>query len=938
MSRKVWLIELIALFIIINSSIAGEDASKNLKLDTSVQVGGTGYNLQIGENLLRGNAEGSVINNLGKTQTSRSFGDLGKLNEDSGMISPGSEGQIVTDLDRHPGATYHKILDYEGHKENAYKVAVIGDSIAWGNGLSRDETYFTQVATSLRDTLKMPVEVTVYAHSGAKISNEVSLEAIGSRVSGIIPDANLNKGYPTLMDQAAKVSSDTDLILVSGGINDVGIMNVLNVNKPANGETGVYSLSEKSIKRPMTELLTYLLDKTEADTKIVVTGYYPIISSDSTIESQDQVVTIAAQSHEMARTGLANGLNINENNINEESRLAENSRAFYGASKDSLISAVDDANKEDNDRNRVVFADPSFEVKNSYGASDSFLGELNPDYTSNDDQYPYRSAVVARNSEGNPIEDYENQINAIGHPNTKGASQYADVIKTTLGLPIAKTETQEPSFGSKEASFGESSSTDIDQSQFESSSESDLGGINFTSIKLNYISASTDQEGRINFDLLLKAEKAEGTRLGTSIINSTAISAAAFLTGLAVPDNKFLVCLDPKDPDRIIDEELAQSDVGRIMLEADLQMKKDIHYYDNPCANKTGKAQWDLLDTKREALVQKCMDKYPGEIENIYNVWFMPVTRFWIIPDKVYAYTNGTQIYIINATLTIESEPETDDSFVQINNQDIRTLSKGCLEELNKSAKEYGEYYKELNNRMILPYVIADVNHGEKYEDLRNVYVALALAQWYKSRVTPHMDIFRDSLESSRSIVLSALRPWNPKGIWDRYIYSYKNGEYKCWENTTTKTARGSHTEYRSRQAGGVSFGGIKDHMVEIETIPSEVHDQINSAIANGYVDEGIDVVFGNRLHVSSEEYNVITGSISRSALKPAKQNGEDESGSSESRTDKGISLPNEMTSGQNNTTSPKLAASGSASKVTCPEGWMGPDEKGECWQMQIMS
>jgi len=26
------------------------------------------------------------------------------------------------------------------------------------------------------------------------------------------------------------------------------------------------------------------------------------------------------------------------------------------------------------------------------------------------------------------------------------------------------------------------------------------------------------------------------------------------------------------------------------------------------------------------------------------------------------------------------------------------------------------------------------------------------------------------------------------------------------------------------------------------------------------------------------------------------------------------------------------------AGHVTCPEGWMGPDEKGECWKLQILS
>jgi len=94
--------------------------------------------------------------------------------------------------------------------------------------------------------------------------------------------------------------------------------------------------------------------------------------------------------------------------------------------------------------------------------------------------------------------------------------------------------------------------------------------------------------------LILKAEKAEGSKPGINIQNATRTGASAFMTGLAVNDNKFWVNLNPWEVDRIIDEVLGQSEVGRVMLEADLQMKKDFCNYGNPCANETGKALWSL--------------------------------------------------------------------------------------------------------------------------------------------------------------------------------------------------------------------------------------------------------------------------------------------------------------------------------------------------------
>jgi len=410
---------------------------------------------------------------------------------------------------------------------------------------------------------------------------------------------------------------------------------------------------------------------------------------------------------------------------------------------------------------------------------------------------------------------------------------------------------------------GEEKSLDSNNAQVDQSSgdKNDLGGINFTSIRLNYISVSTDSSGVVNFDLALEAQKSVEGNSGINPINSTLIGAIAFMTGLAIPNDKFWVNLAPWEPDRIIDDELKQSEVGRIMLEADLQMKRDFSNYTNPCASEIGKEYWMFLDGKREILVQQCMRKFPGEIKDRDNVYFRPVTRHWIVPDKVYAYTNGSEIYIINATLTISSDPVIDHAYFLVNNQDVRTLSRGCQEELNRSAIEFSQYVKELSDSMILPYVVADVNHADKYEDLRNVYFALALAQWYKSCITSQRDIFRQSLDSSGSSAFNGEGSWSPYEIWENYVHSFENGDYKCWENTTIETAKGIRTRSQLRSSGGVSFYNINDNLVDLGWMPTEVKDMVTSAIEDSYIDKGADVLFGIRLHGDLSHDNAALGS-----------------------------------------------------------------------------
>ncbi len=361
---------------------------------------------------------------LSKGERPPTIGDqIGKLNFDK------ETGLLDIKKDWPSGATYHNILSYGDQESNAYQLVVIGDSIAWGNGLEEVDKYYNKVAKDLQEALKRPVEITVYAHSGAVISTSgESAEEMLFRTTGSLPDANLNKGGPTLMEQAAKISNDADLILVSGGINDVGALTPIKTNIP---ENDIRTRTKDKIEKPMAELLTNILDNTKTDAKIIVTGYYSLASDDTIMESQDQVVTSTAEFPSQMHTGMANALEKVQNSKNGDTLRALNSKAFDETSTTSLQNAVDDANRADNGRGRVVFVDPKFESINSYGASKSFLWELNPDGTSNDDQRNDRSIVVARNG-GNPITKYENEINAIGHPNKDGASQYKEAIMGTL--------------------------------------------------------------------------------------------------------------------------------------------------------------------------------------------------------------------------------------------------------------------------------------------------------------------------------------------------------------------------------------------------------------------------------------------------------------------------------------------------------------------------
>ncbi|MFH1440601.1 MAG: hypothetical protein ABIH18_00950 [Candidatus Omnitrophota bacterium] len=95
-----------------------------------------------------------------------------------------------------------------------------------------------------------------------------------------------------------------------------------------------------------------------------------------------------------------------------------------------------------------------------------------------------------------------------------------------------------------------------------------------------------------------------------------------FLTGVSLPDDIFWVNLRPDSRDQIIDNWLEKTDVGRIMLEADVQLKKDTAMWTSP-DTALGRKYWNKLYKKA------------AELYGYDNVTIPTLTRPWIVPGEI---------------------------------------------------------------------------------------------------------------------------------------------------------------------------------------------------------------------------------------------------------------------------------------------------------------
>src|SRR3989339_2178227 len=169
-----------------------------------------------------------------------------------------------------------------------------------------------------------------------------------------------------------------------------------------------------------------------------------------------------------------------------------------------------------------------------------------------------------------------------------------------------------------------------------------------------------------------------------------------FKIGLSLPNDKFWVNLRPDSEDQIIDEELAKTDLGKVMLEADLKLKQDTALFTSPNTPQ-GKEYWSKLYKKA------------GELFGTENITIPTLTRPWIVPGEIILRESNDKssqgAYIYKANLKVMLE------------EDYLTSSGGSrtAPTSDPRLKELNQYSTQLIRELILPKLTQEINTSKDY-------------------------------------------------------------------------------------------------------------------------------------------------------------------------------------------------------------------------------
>lgn len=260
-----------------------------------------------------------------------------------------------------------------------------------------------------------------------------------------------------------------------------------------------------------------------------------------------------------------------------------------------------------------------------------------------------------------------------------------------------------------------------------------------------------------------------------------------FLIGISLPNQAFWVNLRPDSPQEIMDPALEQTDIGRVLLEADVQLKKDTARFTSP-ATREGRDYWDRLYSKAE------------ELFGYDSVTIPTLVRPWIVPGEIIIREAQDNAYIYKATLKVclEEDYLKDSKASGVQAASIYNFSDPRLKELN-------EYSSRLIKEIIIPKLTREINTSKRYASLRQVYYSLILSQWFKGKFDSQAAVnsYAGLINSKNLVNLTSKTPWSKDIYFSQYRDSFAQGEYNLQESHQTPFGQ----TMRSYMSGGIDFG-----------------------------------------------------------------------------------------------------------------------------------
>jgi len=230
-----------------------------------------------------------------------------------------------------------------------------------------------------------------------------------------------------------------------------------------------------------------------------------------------------------------------------------------------------------------------------------------------------------------------------------------------------------------------------------------------------------------------------------------------FLATLTVPNDELWVNLSPYEENRIIADSLSQTEMGRDMLNQDYILKQFTASLMYP-EEKLGHNFWNRIKEKSKSTF--------GHVDIPTNTF----SKVWIVPDQPAVFISDNNIFINQNHLKVMLEED----YLAMDFHHKSPKSKTGL-----SPKETvpGKLSSQVIQEIIMPEIEKEVNEGEHFANLRQIYNSMLLATWYKQNLKK--SIIGNVYMNKNKVDEIAIEDKQVKEkIYNQYVEAFQTGVY----------------------------------------------------------------------------------------------------------------------------------------------------------------
>ncbi len=246
-----------------------------------------------------------------------------------------------------------------------------------------------------------------------------------------------------------------------------------------------------------------------------------------------------------------------------------------------------------------------------------------------------------------------------------------------------------------------------------------------------------------------------------------------FLASLTIPEKDLWVNLSPYEKDCIVPESFGGTEMGRDLLAEDYMLKQITASLIYP-EDEVGKKFW-------KRIYEEAQSKY-----HTTNILVNTFNKVWIVPEKAVVYENakaGTA-YVVESKLKVMLEED----YLSMSKHAEGGVAEGgaspvARNEVRTNGETRGQdpdinrLGSQIVREIVIPELTKEINEGQNFSQLRQVYNSLILATWYKKKIKDSI-LSQVYADKNKTAGVNINNPQEKEKIYQQYLQAFKKGVY----------------------------------------------------------------------------------------------------------------------------------------------------------------